>query len=210
MRNALSLFLFAALAGIPVPAVSASIGVATSLATYSINEKPTAGAAELADGAKITTTTAPNEMRLANGTEIRLATRSSGEVYSDHLVLKSGSAWVSRFADYSVHAGNLRVSAESGNAQAVVRLHDKRVEVASLGGPVTVTDGGIGMTRIATGTRMSFQTAQDQTSADASTNKPIPQPRDENRHALIWTLVTVSAAAIIIGSIAAAQGKSPF
>lgn len=218
MRNALMLSLIATLAGIPVYAAGGSIGVATSVASYSINNSLAAGASNVPEGAQLATTTSPSEVRLESGTQLRLATRSSGAVYGDRMVLNRGAVWVAKFADYPVQTRNLTINGGSDDAQAIVRLNGNTVEVASLGGTVMVSDGGAAMTRVAAGTRMNFavedagQAAaqpQTQTQTGANPNPPPPQPAKDT-HTLFWTLVVVSAAAIVIGSIAAAQGKSPF
>lgn len=211
MRNALLFSFFVAFAGIPAFAAGGSIGVATSLSAYSINSVPGLGASALQNGALLTTTTSPSDVQLENGARIRLATRSSGAVYSDRLVLQSGAARISNFANYPVQSGDLQIIAASAETQAIVRMSARTVEVASLGGAVNVSDGGVGMTRVASGTKLTFRAANSDKNARANQQNPDrPPPEPEDKHTLLWTLAVVSAAAIVVGSIAAAQGKSPF
>jgi len=201
------ILLATAIAG-PLSAGTAPIGIVSAIASYSLNDSSQTGAASIASGTTVATTTAPSDIRLDNGAELRLGTRSSATVYDDHLALNEGAVRLGSFTDYSVNFHNLQVVADSPAAQAIVRVHNDRVEVASLGGSVRVSDGGAMMTRVGAGTKATFQ-AQN-TSSRRSRTGASPADRIEERNTLLWTVVGVSSAALVIGGIAAYQGKSPF
>ncbi len=147
-------------------------------------------------------------MNLQNGAAVRLATRSVGTIYSDRLVLQQGAARVANFENYAIRARQLRIEADEPGTQAVVRLSAKTVEVASIGGSLKVTDGGAMLTRVAAGTKVSFQqtgAAPGQTGAAPAEKGPITDSK------VFWTAAIVCAVgAAVVGGIAAAQGKSPF
>jgi ferric-dicitrate binding protein FerR (iron transport regulator) len=138
---------------------------------------------------------------LTNGVSLRLEARSTGTIYADHAVLEQGAARVSHFGGYQVRAGDLLIESETPASQAVIRVEKNSVEVASLGGPVRVTDGGVMLTRVTAGTRVAFQN----TGA-----APAPRKGPSETKVFVWVIVAVSVAALAIGLTAAAQGKSPF
>ena len=176
--------------------------------TIGVVSSPGMGEASLANGSALTTENGTRDVRLENGAAVHLAARSSGKIFADHAVLDRGAVQVTSFAGYPVQAGQLRIESETPEAQAVIRMQPGSVEVASIGGPVKVTDGGAMLTRVMAGSRMSFQntgaTAVAQTGAAAG-----KKPRSEAK-TWAWVIVGVSAAALAIGLTAAAQGKSPF
>jgi hypothetical protein len=138
---------------------------------------------------------------LANGVSLRLEARSMGTIYADHAVLEQGAARVSHFGGYQVQAGDLLIESETPASQAVIRFENDTVEVASLGGPVRVTDGGVMLTRVAAGTKVAFQ---------ATGAAPGAKKGPSETKVFVWVIVAISAAALAIGLTAAAQGKSPF
>lgn len=152
----------------------------------------------------------PQNLILENGVSVRLAARSAGAIYADHAVLQEGGLRVSHFGGYRVDAGQLSVESETPEAEAVIRFEEKTIEVASLRGAVRVSDGGATMTRVAAGTRMSFQNPAS--TPDAAARTPTgaakgKQPISETK-VLVWVIVGVSVAALAIGLTAVAQGKS--
>jgi hypothetical protein len=151
--------------------------------------------------APIQTESVARDVVLTNGVSLRLEARSMGAIYDDHAVLEQGAARVSHFGGYQVRAGDLLIEAETAASQAVIRLEKGSVEVASLGGPVKVTDGGAMLARVAAGSRMAFQT----TGAAPGAKKGPSETK-----VFVWVIVAISAAALAIGLTAAAQGKSPF
>ncbi len=141
------------------PAFSAgpSIGVATAVGSYSVDSSSVTGNIDVFDGTQLRTTISPSDVHLANGADVRLATRSAGTLYSDHLQLRDGAVRISNFDNYPVQVRQLQIQADTPGAQAIVRMRARTIEIASIGGTVSVTDGGAMLTRVAAGTSMAFQ-----------------------------------------------------
>ena len=208
-RNSFVLFVLAAsITAAPASAASASLGVATAVSTFSVDNSLVTGSANLSDGSEIQTTTAPSDLHLQNGVTVHLGTRSAGTVYSDRVVLREGAARVDNFSDFTIEARQLQIEAESPSARAVVRLTGKTVEVASIGGTLKVTDGGAMLTRVAAGTKASFQ----QTGATPAQTGAAPAEKGplSDKKVFLWAAGICLVAAAIVGGIAAAEGKSPF
>ena len=165
----------------------------------------TADNTAILEGTQLETTAAARDVSLGNGVNVRLSPRSAGTVFSDHIVLEEGSLRVGHFNGYTVDAGELQIQATDPGAQAVVRVTSKVVEVASVGGNLNVTDGGAMLTRIVSGTRVSFRQGGPPPQGP-SRHKMLPS--DEN--IMLWMIAVTGAAALAIGLTAAAQGKSPF
>lgn len=209
-RNSfLTLVVATAICAAPVWAASATIGVATAVSAFSVDNSLVTGSANLFDGATVRTTTAPSDLRLQNGVTVHLATRSAGAVFEDRMELREGAARVDNFDSYMVQAGDLQINAETPGARAVVRLTGNTVEVASIGGTLKVTDGASMLTRVASGTKLSFQ----QTGATPSQTGAAPAPEKgplSDHKVFLWAAGICLVSAAIVGGIAAAQGKSPF
>ena len=204
-------------------AASPSIGVASAVGAFSVNSVSVSGNVDVFDGAQLHTTIAPSDVHLGNGADVRLATRSSGTVFADHLILRDGAVRLSNFANYPVEVGDLQIKADTPGAAAIVRLTSKTIEVASLGGSVNVTDGGAMLTRVAAGTKMSFQNTNSggqatppagQTGAQPAQTGAAPAPTEKgpvsDKKAILWSAGVCAVGAIVVGSLAAAEGKSPF
>jgi len=151
--------------------------------------------------APVHTEGAARDVVLANGVSLRLEARSIGTIYADHAVLEQGAARVSHFGGYQVQAGGLLIESETPASQAVIRLENNTIEVASMGGPVRVTDGGVMLTRVAAGSKVAFQ---------ATGAAPGAKKGPSETKVFVWVIVAISAAALAIGLTAAVQGKSPF
>ena len=204
----LSLVVAAAMFAAPSFAATPAIGVATAVGTFTVDSTAVTGSTNVLDGTEVQTTVAPSEIRLQNGVDVRLATRSAGAVFNDHVVLHQGAVRVGNFGDYTVNASQLEVKADDPGAQAIIRMNKNTVEIASIGGSVQVTDGLALTTHVLPGTKMAFQqsgVAPAQTGA-----APAPKPLPSDTKTLYWAIGATAVAAIVIGSIAAAQGKSPF
>ncbi len=139
--------------------------------------------------------------------DVYLSPGSQGAVYTDHAVLDSGSLRVANFAGYAVDAGQFQIQSDSPSTRAIVRMNARTIEVASLGGDVRVSDGGVMMTRVSSGTHVSFQqSGASPAQTGAASYKRLPS----DRHVMFWLIGITAAAALAIGLTAAAQGKSPF
>lgn len=201
--------LFLAAASLALPAAM-SIGVVSAIGSYAVNDALAEGPTALSDGSRLQTTISPSQVMLANGVDVTLATRSSGRVFADHVVLENGAVKVSRFdGDFSVNVRSLAVQSESPESQAIVRTHGNTVEVASLGGTLRVSDG-VRLVRVAAGTKTSFSNADQGAGQTQTGAKPAPAPDEADTHALEWSIVAIAGAAVIFGSVAAYQGKNPF
>ena len=173
------------------------------------------GSVDAGEGTELQTTISPSDVHLENGVDLRLATRSTGTVFGDHVLLRDGALRVSHFDSYAIHVRQLEIEADSAGTEAVVRVKGKTIEVASIGGAVNVADKDGLLARVASGTKMSFQsTGADpgQSGATAAQTGAAPAEKGpiSDKKAILWAAGACAVAAIIIGSIAAAQGKSPF
>ncbi len=139
------------------PGAVGPIGIAMGTGTFSVDSALVTGSVDLANGAELQTTVAPSDAHLDNGVEVRLATRSTGKLYQDRIVLEQGAVRVSHFDALPVQAGNLTIEADSFETEAIIRTTPKTIEIASIGGTVRVSDAGAMMTRVAAGTKMAFQ-----------------------------------------------------
>ncbi len=215
-----SLTVAAALSVAPAFSAGPSIGVATAVGSYSVNSSAVTGNTDIFNGTELRTTISPSDVHLENGADVRLATRSAGTLYNDHLELRDGALRVSNFDGYPVQARQLQIQADTPGVAAIVRMQGRRVEIASIGGTLKVTDGGAMLTRVAAGTKMAFQnttnppaqTGASPGQAPASTGAaPAPEQGPlSNKKAILWTAGVCAVGGVVVGVIAAEQGKTPF
>ena len=214
-----SLAVAAVVATAPAFSASPSIGVATAVGSYSVDSSPVMGNVDVFDGTQLRTTISPSDVHLANGADVRLATRSEGTLFSDHLELRDGALRVSKFDGYPVQIQQLKIQSDTPGAAAIVRMRGGTVEIASLGGTVKVTDGGAMLTRVMAGTKMAFQNTTPPAqsgaapgAAPASTGAaPAPEQGPlSNKKAILWSAGVCAVGGLVVGLIAAEQGKSPF
>jgi ferric-dicitrate binding protein FerR (iron transport regulator) len=213
----LTLAVVAALPAASSNAETLEIGVASAVRALSVNNALTMGNVEVFEGAELRTTIAPSDVHLDRGVDVRLASRSAGTVFGDHMVLRDGAIRVANFANYPVQVQDLQVQADAPGTTAIVRRTAKTIEVASIGGTVKVTDGGAMLTRVAAGSKMSFQnqtngTNSGQTGAAPGKNGSGPAEKGpiSDKKAFLWAAGVCGVSAIVLGSIAATQGKNPF
>ena len=154
-------------------------------------------------GEPFNTESTASDVHLENGVAVHLAARSIGTIFSDHAILEEGAARLSNFNGYPVQARGLQIESETPNAQAVIRFQKDTIEIASIGGPLKVSAGGALLTRVTSGTRMSFQNT-------GATAGPARKRQWSETKTWVCVIIGVSAAALAIGLTAAAQGKSPF
>jgi ferric-dicitrate binding protein FerR (iron transport regulator) len=206
----LALFVVTIFPAVPAMAASPAIGVASAVGAFMIDNSPVNGNVEIVNGAELRTSVAPSDVHLQNGAQIRLATRSTGAVYSDRVQLEQGALRAGRFENYPIHAGQFQIQADAPGTEAIVRVKGKTIEVASIGGTVKITDGGAMLTRVAAGTKMSFQNSAAQATSAQTGAAPAENGPMSDKKAILWCAGVIGVAAIIIGSIAASEGKSPF
>jgi len=201
------------------PVASEPIGIAMGAGVFILSNTPVTGPVDLADGAELHTTVAPSDVHLENGVDVRIATRSTGRLYRDRIVLEQGAVRMNHFDGMPVQAGGLTIQADSFDTQAVIRTTPKTVEIASIGGTVRVTDAGSMMTRVSAGTKMAFQNTgatganpggQNTQTPSQTGAAPAQKGPVSDKKAILWAAGICGVAAIVIGSIAAAEGKNPF
>ena len=163
-------------------------------------------------GEPFNTENASSDVHLDNGVNLHLSSRSTGTVFTDHVILEKGAAQVTNFTGYKVDAGPFQIESETPNAQASVRIRKDTIEISSIGGNLRVFSGGALLTGLTAGGHLSFQNSGDTskpTIPGQTGAAPGKKPRSEMK-TWAWVVVGVSAAALAIGLTAAAQGKSPF
>lgn len=210
-----ALFVTAGFAAGPAgsPVGPAPIGIAMGTGVFTVDNAPVTGPVDLANGAELHTTVAPSDVHLENGVDVRLATRSTSTLYQDRVVLKDGALRVNHFDQYPVQAGGLTIQADSFNTEAIIRTTGKSIEIASIGGTVRVSDTGAMMTRVTAGMKLAFQNtgASPNAQTPAVTGAaPAEKGPWSDKKILLTTAGVCAVGAIVVGSIAAAQGKSPF
>jgi hypothetical protein len=224
---AFNLFLglgFAALlAAAPAFSAGPSIGVASALGSYSVDDLAVTGNTDIFNATELRTTISPSDVHFANGAEVRFATRSEGTLFSDHLELKEGAVRLSHFDWYPVHVGQLQIEPDTFGAEAIIRTKGRTVEIASLGGAIKVANGGAMLTQVLTGTKLSFQNTAAQAQSGASSGatpqqtpaqtgaNPAPKRGPlSDKKAILWAAGICAVGALVVGLIAASEGKSPF
>ncbi len=135
-----------------------TIGVASALGTFSVNDAKVEGNANIFNGSQIKTDLASSRIYLQNGAALTLGTYSAGILYKDHVVLQQGSAKVDGINSYSIQAGSLRIKGTEALSQGVVLLKEGTVQVAALTGSVNVLNSrGVLLSRVGAGTASEFQ-----------------------------------------------------
>jgi hypothetical protein len=198
--------LAAGLSSVPAFGASSGIGVVTSVGSFSVNHSAFSGTANIADGSALQTAGKPSDIRLQNGTDVELGTRSEGQVFGDHLVLGHGAVRVNNFDKYTIDALKLQVKSDAPGSSAVVRVKGNRIEVASLSGSVRVMEGDSTLIRLAAGTHTAFQ----QTGAASSSAARQPSAEGQilpisDRTAFTWAAGILGVAAIGLGAAAIAM-----
>jgi hypothetical protein len=135
-----------------------SIGTASVRGEMRVDSYAVRGDATLFEGSSIETGQATASLRLAKGTQITMATRSRGTLYSDHIVLQQGETELVPSKSFELQASGIRVTPNEPNSRGIVSVKpDSTVEVASLNGSFGVTtDRGIMLANIKPGTSFTF------------------------------------------------------
>ena len=135
-----------------------TLGVASALGTFSVNDAKVEGNANIFSGSQLKTDLASSRVYLQNGAALIFGTYSMGTLYKDHVVLEQGSARVDGLKGYNIEAGDFRIKGTEPLSQAVVRLNEGTVQVAALAGSVSVFNShGVLLNRIGPGTASEFQ-----------------------------------------------------
>ena len=184
--NSLRTFAIAtALTAVSAFGATPAIGVASAFGSFTVNSAQVSGNANVFNGSQVRTDKVSSQIFLQNGPSVMLATNSAATMYNDHLVLSQGSTRVDNMNNYSVQANGYRVEPDQPGTQAVVRLNNGAVEVASMSGAVKVYDAkGAMLNRVGAGTATAFSPHQSGASTGPSTG-----------HVLGYTAVVASLAA---------------
>jgi hypothetical protein len=135
-----------------------AIGTASARGDMRVNSYPVRGNATLFDGSLVETGEASAELRLDQGTEITMATSSSGTLYRDRLVLQQGETELAGSNSFLVEANDLRVTSNEPNSRGLVAIKSKKtVEVAVLTGSLDVMNNqGVLLATVRAGKAFSF------------------------------------------------------
>jgi hypothetical protein len=135
-----------------------AIGVATSSGRMIVDSGETPGNATIFDGSTLQTEKSISHARMKDGARVWIAADSRGKFFADHFDLQQGSA---SFSGYQATANGLSIRTEGAEGRAVVSLHGKAIEVASLSGGVHVFNAqGVNVANLVPGKALNL-TPQD-------------------------------------------------
>ncbi|MBV9266797.1 MAG: hypothetical protein JO061_11570 [Acidobacteriaceae bacterium] len=135
-----------------------SIGVATAVGTFQIDNAEVEGNANVFDGAEIRTGRNPSQVYLrTDGAAVTLGIDSAGLIYRDHLVLEQGATRVDNMLGYTIQVSGYRIQGDDPRSEAVVRLNGPEIQVAALTGSLRVLNQkGTLLSRVGAGTASAF------------------------------------------------------
>jgi len=141
-----------------VTADSLSIGMATAPGSFRVNNSTVKGSASVLNGMHVGTDEAPSYLVLNGGSQVSLSARSSGQVFSDRLVLERGAMRIDRANNYAVDTGTVRIiPADSLSKMKILVGDQNNVSVNVLSGEARVTNlKGVEVARVYPGTPLSF------------------------------------------------------
>jgi hypothetical protein len=158
---------------------SGSLGIGTISARGSVRVDgyTVQSNATLFDGTAVETDQASATLRLQNGTEVMMATKSRGIVHPDGLVLLQGSSQLkSENSPFFLEADGLRIKPAGPNSVGEVLVSDtKNVQVAAITGEfLIVDDSGSPLVHIAPGTSMALHQEGNGAQAAGAGATPVP------------------------------------
>lgn len=171
-----------ALAMVSSLADPAAIGIATSSGHFRVDNNKVLRNATVFEGTAVETGDGSGQLRLA-ATSVAFDANTRGTVYKNRVVLDRGKIQWTGGPAFRAEAGAVQIIGDSGTSKAIVLKSGAQVQVASLGGTVSVRDAaGALVSTVAPGTAMAF--VEDQAGAQTSdtsttTNQP-PQANDQN------------------------------
>ena len=135
-----------------------AIGFAAAQGSFQVNAQPAQGTATVFDGTVIQTGKTPSQIRLENGTQIRLASDTRVKVYQNRVVLEKGSGQLEFSSNYPMESHSLLVFSTAPDTIARVRVGDQgKVLVAAVRGAVRVTNrAGLAVANLTSGLSMAF------------------------------------------------------
>ncbi|HUD99480.1 MAG TPA: hypothetical protein VMR62_07895 [Bryobacteraceae bacterium] len=143
-------------------AASSAIGLVVANGSFQLEHSKVRGSATLFDGNLIETNASSPQLRLNNGTSLRLAAESRARVYPSRLVLEQGTGQLES-THYRIEAAGLRIETDRPGTTARVLLDGpRRVVVAARDGSVRISNtGGILIARLDSGREMTFEPQVD-------------------------------------------------
>jgi ferric-dicitrate binding protein FerR (iron transport regulator) len=157
---------------VPSFAGTGIIGVASAIGSFSLNNTPVTGTANVADGAMLSTNGTTSAVYLQNGSTVNIGTHSAAQVYSDKLVIQAGGARIDNLGSFKVLANGYTIQSTDKSAQVVARISGDQLQVASLSGAVNVYgSNGVLLKTLSSGAGVAFE-GQSGASAPDCTNKP--------------------------------------
>jgi hypothetical protein len=134
------------------------IGVASAIGSFSLNNTPVTGTANVSDGANLATTSATSQVFLQNGSTVSLGTNSAAKVYANKVVLESGVTRVDKMgSSFDLQANGYRIEGEKGT-ELVARLSGSQLQIASIAGAFSVYDSkGVLLRTVSSGTGVAFE-----------------------------------------------------
>lgn len=134
-----------------------AIGIATASGDFRIDRTSVSGNATILDGSLIETGRTGSELRLYEGTSMRLAGDSRGKVFQSRLVLEQGAAQVDARKGYAVDVAGFRVQAAPHSAAEIDLTGTGGIEVAAISGAVQVKNGtGVLLAQVPPGKALAF------------------------------------------------------
>jgi hypothetical protein len=150
-----------------LPASAPVIGLAVSQGRMEIERAPVEGSGSLTNGIMLSSAASPARIRLTNGNGATLAANSRARVFIDRIVLEKGQV-LSTSAGYRTEASGFQAVALGVNAQALVGVLAKEIQVSAIRGSVKVTDGrGMVVARIPSGRAISLEPPSSSTAGQS-------------------------------------------
>jgi hypothetical protein len=174
MRKSLqTLFLVAALSAPALFAAPAVVGVASAIGSFSLNNTPVSGTANVSDGASLITTSATSQVYLQNGATVSVGTNSSANIYGNKVVLNSGVTRVDNTtSSFPMVANGYRIEGTSVGTQVVARLSGNELQIASIMGAFNVYNtNGVLLRTVASGSGATFDDQSGARDDSSGTNK---------------------------------------
>lgn len=151
-------------------AASPAIGTVSTRGEIRVSGYSVKGTATLFENTAVETSEFSAVMRLDKGTEIKLASGSSGTLFHDRLVLSRGESELTAKSPFQLQASGLEVSASLPDSSGIVAIGPQNtVEVATLQGELNVTNSqGVLLAHVTPGAAISFDAGQAAPSAPGS------------------------------------------
>jgi hypothetical protein len=138
-------------------AAAPAIGIATTSGDLRIDRTSVSGNATILEGSLVENGASVSEVRLYEGTGMRLAGDSRGKVFRNRLVLEQGAAQVEARKGYLIDALGFQLQAVPSSTAKVNVTGAGSIEVAAFSGAVQVRNGtGILVAQVFPGKPLAF------------------------------------------------------